>query len=89
MKEGGAVGVPSAQAPRGAGGGRGRALCATSCSCCCLFIVYLAARATFPGEVCKTFDLGISIQTTGTKSFLGRKLALGLWTKVYVSRGDS
>lgn len=39
VKEGGAVGVPSAQAPRGAGGGRGRALCATSCSCCRPFIV--------------------------------------------------
>lgn len=88
-KEGGAVGVPSAQAPRGAGGGRGRALCATSRSCCRLFIVCVTARATFPGKVWETFDLGISMQTTGTKSFLGSKLALGLWTKVYVSRGDS
>lgn len=45
-KEGGAVGVPSAQAPRGAGGGAG--LCAPlAAAAAASSLCVLAARATF------------------------------------------
>lgn len=73
-KEGGAVGVPSAQAPRGAGwvGGAGLgaplAAAAAASSLC-----VLATRATFPGEVGK-LGLGTSRQLA-VKVLLGSKLS--------------
>lgn len=51
--EGGAAGVPSAQAPRGAAGEGPGSVCR---SCHRLFIVCVAAGAAFPGEVWATWS---------------------------------